>query len=1305
MALTGLLSLIGAQPWVQRHFRDLASPGARASLTVDPERQPLYLGALWQLRQRPMLVVTPRLEDARHRYDQLLTYLGDDAPVHLLPEPEALPFERLAVDARTGNRRLAALAALGAAAAAGETVPGKTSSNEPATGGPPPLVIASVSAALRLTLPPALCLGRHPALPGGARLVKGGRIPATDALLAAWVQLGYRREPQVESPGSFSLRGGILDIFPPGAELPYRLELWDDEIDTIRRFDPETQRSIPVAEVNINADANGDGNGDGNPGADVVSVIAAREQLPELGDAARFDELRSRIDLSSCNAATVARCQEELATLLTAPNPETLAFYNGLLNAHTLADYLSPDAVVVLDRPSRLAAEAEEQEARYEQQRASRQQRGDLPYGFPSPSTDWATLRRGMDSAGVATVSLERWGSDDDARRLALPLSDLPRSDLSRSDLSRSDGKLGLDRFTGEAADLVADGGAVVAVSQHAARLSELLEEAGVKAHLVDSLPARPRARRVYLLNGALRKGWRKEGDGKSPTVAVYSDAELFGAVKQRSYRPAKTRRDLGAAVSLDDLAPGAYVVHIDHGVAKFAGVTRLETAGDEKEYLVLEYAGDDRLYVPTEQLDRLGLYVAATDKPPSLTRLGGSEWQRIKERAQGAAREIAEELLRLYAARETAAGYRFGPDAAWQRDLEDSFPYLETPDQIRAINEVKNDMEIAKPMDRLICGDVGYGKTEVALRAAFKAVNEGMQVAVLVPTTVLAQQHYDTFRERLAPYPVKVEVLSRFRSAGEQAEVVAAAKSGRADIVIGTHRILQKDVSFHNLGLVIVDEEHRFGVGHKERLKQLRAEVDVLTLSATPIPRTLHMALAGIRDMSVITTPPEARLPVKTFISEDRGEPVREAILRELERDGQAFFLHNRVRTIHETADELARLVPEARFLVGHGQMPEAELEDVMVAFANREADVLVCTTIIEAGLDMPNVNTIIIDRADRFGLAQLYQLRGRVGRGDHRAYAYLLIPTDREITDAAGQRIHAILEANELGAGFRIAMRDLEIRGAGNLLGADQSGQIQAVGLNLYSELLSEAVADLSRQAAGDGVNLNGNGNGKGGAPEPELTPPRIDLPLPAGIPPDYIAHLPARLAFYQRLSRLTDRAHIAAVKADLEDRFGPLPEPAENLLAITDLRCLGAAAGAESIAGGRDGIITVVFRSPVGDARQALQNRMGPGVKVGRRDLEIRAVGDADFGVARLGRALRRVAAFVAEMQEAMAAGGAPAKAAAPPTAVAPGKAPASSSVNGSGGNSSNGNGSGATASRSRSRPRHRRRRQAQGVGGGR
>ena len=658
-------------------------------------------------------------------------------------------------------------------------------------------------------------------------------------------------------------------------------------------------------------------------------------------------------------------------------------------------------------------------------------------------------------------------------------------------------------------------------------------------------------------------------------------------------------------------------------------GTTHLESGGEDREYLVLEYADEDRLYVPTEQLDRLGAYIAATDQSPTLTRLGGSEWQRIKERASTAAREIAAELLRLYATRETVTGHRFGPDATWQRDLEDSFPYVETPDQLLAVDEVKTDMETSKPMDRLICGDVGYGKTEVALRAAFKAVNEGMQVAVLVPTTVLAQQHYATFAERLAPYPVKVEVLSRFRTHQEQAEVVDAAKSGAVDIVIGTHRILQKDVGFNNLGLVIVDEEHRFGVAHKERLKQMRAEVDVLTLTATPIPRTLHMALAGVRDMSVIHTPPEARLPVKTFVSEDSADLVREAILREMERDGQVFFLHNRVRTIQQTTEELQKLVPEARFIIGHGQMPESELEDVMVAFANREADVLVCTTIIESGLDMPNVNTIIIDRADRFGLAQLYQLRGRVGRGDHRAYAYLLLPSDQDITQTASQRIHAILEANELGSGFRIAMRDLEIRGAGNLLGADQSGQIHAVGLNLYSELLSQAVQDLANEDLGASARTE--------AP----LPPRIDLSVPAVIPTDYIAHLPARLAFYQRLSNITDRDHIPAVRSDMQDRFGPLPPVVENLISITDLRCLGANAGVESIVGAGDGIVTVVFRQPVGDARFALQNKMGPGIRVGRRDMEIRTAGDSDHGLVRIARALRRVVAFVNEMQEALLA----------------------------------------------------------------
>ena len=1181
MPLTGLLSLLGSQPWLQRHLRNLAQPDARGTLTLEPDHQPLYLAAVRQLQKRPVVVIVPRLDDARRLHDQLLAYLGDDAPVYLLPEPEVLPFERLAVDARTSNQRLTALASLAAA--------------EDDGGDNPPLVVASVSAALRLTLPPELALGHHPEIGENHTLVKGQRVPSMDSMLTAWVELGYRREPQVETPGSFSLRGGILDVYPTNAALPYRIEMWDDEIDTIRQFDPETQRSV----------------GD----ADAVQIIAAAEQLTDLCDPAKFDQRRGRIDLSPCAPPSVARFQEELSELLTAPNRETVSFYNGLLNSHTLVDYLPEHAVLVFDRPARLAGEAEEQAARYEQQRANRQARGELPYGFPSPSAEWESVHSRMTSSGLSTVEILRWGANDE-QGLVESLPDV----LS-----------GLSAFTEDVGARVGDGGSVVAVSQHAGRLDELLEEAGLSAEVVDDLPTRPRAGRVYLLQGSLRKGWQANAGGNSPATAVYSDAELFGTVKQRSFRPSSTKRDLGDAISLTDLTPGSYVVHIDHGVAKFVGTTHLESSGEDREYLVLEYADDDKLYVPTEQLDRLGAYVAATDQSPTLTRLGGSEWQRIKERAKGAAREIAAELIRLYATRETVAGHRFSPDAPWQRDLEDSFPYVETPDQLQAVDEVKSDMEVSKPMDRLICGDVGYGKTEVALRAAFKAVNEGMQVAVLVPTTVLAQQHYATFSERLAPYPVKVDVLSRFRTHKEQGDVVEAAKSGAVDIVIGTHRILQKDVGFNNLGLVIVDEEHRFGVAHKERLKQMRAEVDVLTLTATPIPRTLHMALAGVRDMSVIHTPPEARLPVKTFVSEDSGDLVREAILREMERDGQVFFLHNRVRTIRQVTEELQKLVPEARFIIGHGQMPESELEDVMVEFSNREADVLVCTTIIESGLDMPNVNTIIIDRADRFGLAQLYQLRGRVGRGDHRAYAYLLLPDNQEITDTASQRIHAILEANELGSGFRIAMRDLEIRGAGNLLGADQSGQIHAVGLNLYSELLSQAVQELDDETPG-------------GASSEAPPPPRIDLPVPAVIPTDYIAHLPARLAFYQRLSNIADREHIPAVRADMQDRFGPLPPVVENLLAVTDLRCLGVAAGVESIAGAGDGIVTVVFRQPVGDARFALQNKMGPGIRVGRRDMEIRTAGDADNGMSRIARALRRVVSFVNEMQEALAAAGA-------------------------------------------------------------
>ena len=1150
--------------------------------------RPVYVASLLLRRNLPTLVLTPRPDDSRRLYDQLLTYLGEDAPVYLLPEPEVLPYERLAVDARTVNQRLAALAALSAAGAAG---PGDAN-----TKSAPPLVIASVSAALRLTLPPEIIGGTHPAVGAVGRIQVGQRIPSTEQLLTGWVNLGYRHEPVVESPGSFSQRGGIIDVFPPQSEWPYRLELWDDEVDTIRAFDPYTQRSLS---------GNPSGESPGKP--DMVTIIPAREQLPDLADRAEVEGKIAGLDFSRCSALTRERFDEELVELFAAPNTETLSFYNGLLNRANLLDYLPVEGLLLLDRPGQIETEAQDLEEKFYRMRESREERGELPRNFPSPYLTWPELSARLEKRRER-VALESWlGEETD--------------DLFRAAPSYY-GQLG--QFTDDVGRQLREGRAIVAVSQHARRLAEVLEEAGLGVTLSDSLETPPEPGRVYLVPGSLNEGWDIGKGENGPALSLLTDAELFGTVKERRYRPTRSKHQLGEDVVLSELVPGNYVVHIDHGVARFAGTTRMADSADnaeEKEYLVLEYADNDKLYVPTDHLDRVGVYVGAQDRTPALTRLGTAEWARIKEKVKGSTRELAEELLRLYAARQSAQGHEFGGDTLWQRELEDAFPFQETPDQVQAIDDVKVDMEQPRPMDRLICGDVGYGKTEVALRAAFKTVSDGMQVGLLVPTTVLAQQHYATFSERLAPYPLQVEVLSRFRTVKEQQSVVEGLQEGAVDIVIGTHRLLQKDVRFKNLGLVIVDEEQRFGVSHKETLKRLRREVDVLTLSATPIPRTLHMALSGIRDMSVMNTPPEARLPVKTFVSEYSEDTIREAILREVERGGQVFFLHNRVKTIQQTTAELTALVPEARFMIGHGQMAETELEEVMVAFADGEADVLVCTTIIESGLDMPNVNTLILDRADRFGLSQLYQLRGRVGRGEHRAYAYLLLPRGRRITEAAEQRVQAILEAADLGSGFRIAMRDLEIRGAGNLLGAAQSGQIHAVGLDLYGQLLEEAVGDLLEEGK-DGPDLS--------AVRPAVELPRIELPVAAGLPESYIPHTPTRLALYQRFAKARDRRAAPELREELRDRFGPLPPAVENLLTLIDLRALAFAVGVESILHSSGGI-TLGLREEVGSAKLPLQRALGSAASVGNRQIKLsmRALGDQ--WLTRLTRTLERLQVF--------------------------------------------------------------------------
>ena len=1182
MSLPGLLAPFTNDAPLSFEAMSPSGEGAPSRITARLGARPVYVASLWLRRNLPLLVITPRPDDSRRLHDQLLTYLGEDAPVYLLPEPEVLPFERLAVDARTGNQRLTALAALANCIG---TVPDSN-------GQRPPLVVASVSASLRLTLSPELFqTARFDAdadLNGStgqmSRISVGQRIHSVQELLTGWLNLGYRREPVVESPGSFSQRGGIIDIFPTDSELPYRVELWDDEVDTIRVFDPFTQRSVE------------------NAGA--VTIIPAREQLPDLGDRTKLERRIAELDFSRCSPLTRERFEEELVELFSAPNIETLSFYNGLLNQSNLLDYLPPHGLLLLDRQSQIETEAEDLEEKFSRMRDNREGRGELPRNFPSP---YLTARELFSRLEIhrERVFLESWigeGADNVFRSVPSYYGQL-------------------NQFTDDLRQQLREGNAVVAVSQHARRLAEVLEEAGIGASLSVNLEAEPQSGRVYLVSGSLNEGWAADGLPGLPTLSLLTDAELFGTVKERRYRPARSKTQLGEDIVLSELIPGSYVVHIDHGVARFAGTTKMGENGEEKEYLVLEYADNDKLYVPTDHLDRVGAYIGAQNQTPTLTRLGTAEWARIKERVKGSTQELAEELLRLYAARKTARGHEFSGDTVWQRELEDAFPYEETPDQIEAIDAVKVDMEQPKPMDRLICGDVGYGKTEVALRAAFKTVADGMQVGILVPTTVLAQQHYATFCERLSPYPLQVEVLSRFRTPEEQHSVIEGLQEGNVDIVIGTHRMLQKDVKFKNLGLVVVDEEQRFGVGHKETLKRLRSEVDVLTLSATPIPRTLHMALSGVRDMSVMNTPPESRLPVKTFVSEYSEDTIREAILREIERGGQVFFLHNRVKTIQQVTGELAELVPEARFIIGHGQMAESELEDVMVAFADGEADVLVCTTIIESGLDMPNVNTLILDRADRFGLSQLYQLRGRVGRGEHRAYAYLLLPRGRRITDAAEQRIQAILEAADLGSGFRIAMRDLEIRGAGNLLGAAQSGQIYAVGLDLYSSLLEEAVKDLM-EAGGDSQATTSD------RPVPDL--PRIELPVNAGIPESYIPHMPTRMALYQRLARARDRRSVPELREELRDRFGPLPPEVESLLSLVDLRALADAVGLESILHSSSGI-TLGLREEVGSARTPLQRALGSTVSVGNRQIKLSMTALGDRWLLRLTQTLERLQVF--------------------------------------------------------------------------
>jgi transcription-repair coupling factor (superfamily II helicase) len=977
----------------------------------------------------------------------------------------------------------------------------------------------------------------------------GMRLPMRE-LLGALERLGYRQEPLVQAPGQAARRGGIVDVFVPGSEHPVRIELLGDHVDSLRAFDVATQRTVARLTE--------------------ARVLPAREARASAAAAAA---LRARLDFTAMRHGLRASLEEALDRLVTGQETDA-GFYSPFLASALLLDHLPADTLVVLDEPNDVARLLDELDAQAAEARAALEAEGLIPRGLPLPHADRDEVFAAL--AGRAVVELQRWAAEA-PQTTPLPFGPAPAFG----------GRL--RPVLNEVTARTRAGMRVVLVTQQAARLAELFGEEGMPAAVVREVREPEPPGSLVIVQGTLRHGW--QFDRSDGALLLLTDSELFGFTKQRR----QVRRASGGREAfLSELSPGDYVVHVEHGIARFAGLTRRTFDGVEREYLELHYAEGDRLFVPVDQLDRVSRYVGPAEHRPQLTRLGSGDWARAKERVRRAVTDLAQELLQLYAAREVLPGHAFSPDTAWQQELEASFPYVETPDQLTALREIKADMERPRPMDRIVVGDVGYGKTELAVRAAFKAVMDGKQVAVLVPTTVLAQQHYQTFTERMSGFPVRIEVLSRFRSEREQRRIVADLADGRIDILIGTHRILQADVRFKDLGLVIIDEEQRFGVVHKERLKELRREVDVLTLSATPIPRTLHMSLSGIRDMSTLETAPEDRLPIKTFVTEFDERLIREAILRELDRGGQVYFVHNRVYNIELVAERLRRLVPEAEIAVAHGQMPEEQLEQVMLDFQRGAYDVLVCTTIIESGLDIPNANTIIINQADKLGLAQLYQLRGRVGRGAHRAYAYLLYDRYHALSEPAQKRLQAIFEASELGAGFQIALRDLEIRGAGNLLGAEQSGHMGAVGYELYSQMLADAVRRLRALLDGQAPPL---------PPPPPIT---IDLPLTAHIPEAYVADLNLRLAVYQRLAQIPSLEAVAAFREELQDRFGTPPPAVENLLYAVRVRLLARGAGLQSVTG-EEGDIVLRAPAPIAH-RERLRGAFDGRVQVGTAQVRL-------------------------------------------------------------------------------------------------
>jgi transcription-repair coupling factor (superfamily II helicase) len=1123
----------------------------------------------------PLILLTARIDAVTHWLQALEAWLPEPNNLLRFPEPTPLPYDRGPWSDRTRQARLKVLT---------ELMRGQHPLVPP--GAHPPVIVTSARAFLQKTLPKRRFIA-------GTRVLRAGQLMDLEKTLAGWQDLGYEPVSVVEAPGQFSRRGGIIDVYPAADLLPVRIELFGDEIDTLRHYDPTTQRSLPT-EAETAAPSS-------------VVITPAREALPlaarALADVWQDEPLPAEGSLPSWRDDLVA-----LREGVVFPN---LEYYLPQLYARpaTLLDYLPQNGLLVIDDWQELKKTVAELHEHADQVAG---EQGELPPGYQSPLFTWDEMASQLawwQPVILGEGSVEDMPSPDAAQPVFLDVADYFDPG---------------PRYGGQVRPLLNhlrqiqhEGERAVIYSRQAARLEDLWQEEGGGARsqpvtaLTESPPDEPSSNgdlsddeqtvrtslphvppngSLTFVQGSLAEGFNlMRRDTHQMLLHLLTDAEMFGWSRPAPRRLRQPRATAPEAF-FADIKKGDYVVHLDYGIGQFEGLVVRNLGGMEREYLLVQYANGDTLYVPVHHADRIGKWIGPDEATPSIHRLGERGWTQTKIAAQKAADELADELLDLYAARETVAGHAYAPDTEWQAELEASFPHRETEDQLQVIAEVKADMERPQPMDRLICGDVGYGKTEVALRAAFKAVMDGKQVAILVPTTILAQQHYTTFRERLAAFPITVEMLSRFRTPAQQRKIVANLRLGYVDIVIGTHRLLSDDVSFKDLGLVIIDEEQRFGVANKETLKQWRTEVDVLTLTATPIPRTLHMALTGARDISIIDTAPAERLPVQTYVGEADESRLRMAILRELERGGQVFVVHNRVQSIHIVKKRLEKLVPEARIVVGHGQMSERQLEKIMLDFAEGQIDILLSTTIIESGLDFPNANTIIIDRAEQFGLSQLYQLRGRVGRGTRRAYAYFFHSPWRSLTPDAQARLETIAEHTELGAGYLIAMRDMEIRGAGDFLGGQQSGHIANVGFDMYTRLLTKAVKRRKAELRGEAL-------------PPELPDGTlIDLPLATYIPTDYVPDTQLRLRLYRRMATLDTLAEIDEMAGELADRFGPIPDPVYNLLYQLRVKSLAQMAGVAAVVT-EAGQIKIRIDELEGLDRYHLQRYLGEGARVSK------------------------------------------------------------------------------------------------------